>query len=347
MSPPSSTWRILSAANEREDSTGVPISHLIGPVLVGVLLNCFVYGIVFLHWIQYTLGRNKDGRRLRALVHWCFLVDTVHSMTALWLLWHYSVNNFTKVSFLATTLWPVSAAPLFVALVSGPIQHLFAWRIKQFTHSWPIFSVLSFLSLSSFVIGIVSAAGGLLRHTVTASHRLIPLIDAWLGISMICDIMLAVLLFMHLWKSKTGFRSTDTVIGRLMRSSIETTVLSAIFCILYLTTFSVLPRTNFHVIFSLPLGRIYTGTLLSTLNSRSTLREELFGVSVTGDGFSEAFHITERMRRMPTEVAINVEQEVQREQCDTEEIDFKQLRKTGAGHKGKKGGSAELEFSAL
>lgn len=53
------------------------------------------------------------------------------------------------------------------------------------------------------------------------------------------------------------------------------------------------------------------------------------------------------MRRMPTEVAINVEQQVQREQCDTEEIDFKQLRKTGAGHKGKKGASGELEFSAM
>lgn len=66
MSPPSSTWRTLSArADEQEASTGVPISHLIGPVLVGVLLNCMVYGIVFLHWIQYTLGRNKDGAKLK------------------------------------------------------------------------------------------------------------------------------------------------------------------------------------------------------------------------------------------------------------------------------------------
>lgn len=43
----------------------MPISHLIGPVLVGVLLNCMVYGIVLLHWIQYTLGRNKDGAKLK------------------------------------------------------------------------------------------------------------------------------------------------------------------------------------------------------------------------------------------------------------------------------------------
>ena len=54
------------------------------------------------------------------------------------------------------------------------------------------------------------------------------------------------------------------------------------------------------------------------------------------------------MRRMPTELTINVQQEVQMEQCDTEEIDFKQLRKTGAGHqRAEKPGSGDLEFSAM
>ena len=38
----------------------VPVSQLLGPILVGVLLNCFVYGISFLQWLQYTLGRNRD-----------------------------------------------------------------------------------------------------------------------------------------------------------------------------------------------------------------------------------------------------------------------------------------------
>ena len=45
-----------------------------------------------------------------------------------------------------------------------------------------------------------------------------------------------------------------------------------------------------------------------------------------GDTLSDAFHVSERMRRMPTEVAINVEQQVQMEQL--EEVDFKQLRKS-------------------
>ena len=43
----------------------VPVSYLLGPVLAGVLINSFVYGIVALHWIQYVLGRSRDGFMLR------------------------------------------------------------------------------------------------------------------------------------------------------------------------------------------------------------------------------------------------------------------------------------------
>ncbi|KAI0700382.1 hypothetical protein C8T65DRAFT_831590 [Cerioporus squamosus] len=354
-----STWRTLdrlslgAASESQSDETQTPIpARLLGPLLVGVLLNSFVYGIVFLHWIQYTLGRNRDSNHLRGLVHWCFLLDTAHTGAALWMLWHYAVDNFANYDFLTTTLWPVSATPLFVGAVSAPIQHLFAWRIKQFTHSWWICGVLSALSAASLALGVIAAAEGIMRHDIQSSHKLIPLIDSWLGAAMVCDVLVAVLLYTHLWKSRTGFRSTDTVVGRLMRSSIETTALSALFCILYLTTFTVLPKTTFSVMFAMPLGRIYTGTLLSTLNSRSTLREELFGVSSVNnnDPLGDAFHISERMRRMPTEVAINVEQEIQMEQA--EEVDFKQLRKSRAlrSKESKVGigsGSGELELGAV
>ena len=46
----------------------VPVSQLLGPVLVGVLLNCFVYGVAFLQWIQYCLGRNRDRPLLKCVL---------------------------------------------------------------------------------------------------------------------------------------------------------------------------------------------------------------------------------------------------------------------------------------
>ena len=44
---------------------------------------------------------------------------------------------------------------------AAPIQQLFAWRIKQFTHGWPLFLVLSVLSIASAGFGVTTAILGL------------------------------------------------------------------------------------------------------------------------------------------------------------------------------------------
>ena len=55
----------ILAAEDVLNPPELSVSHLLGPIVVGVLLNSFVYGIVFLHWVQYTLGNNRDSRHVR------------------------------------------------------------------------------------------------------------------------------------------------------------------------------------------------------------------------------------------------------------------------------------------
>ena len=46
----------------------------------------------------------------------------------------------------------------------------------------------------------------------------------------------------------------------------------------------------------------------------------------SADGIADAFAVSERMRRMPAEVAINVEQHV--ESAQAEAVDFRELRRS-------------------
>ena len=69
---PAAALALAQLANEGSDATvpvggpqPVPVSQLLGPILVGVLHNSFIYGIVALHWLQYTLGRNRDRRVMK------------------------------------------------------------------------------------------------------------------------------------------------------------------------------------------------------------------------------------------------------------------------------------------
>ena len=48
------------------------------------------------------------------MVNWCFLVDSAHSIAALWLLWDISVRHFADTAFVSLTTWPIASIPLFV-----------------------------------------------------------------------------------------------------------------------------------------------------------------------------------------------------------------------------------------
>jgi len=89
-------------------------------------------------------------------------------------------------------------------------------------------------------------------------------------------VFLAFLLFYYLRKGKTGYQtSVDHVIERLIMTVIETCSAGAVVCIVDIIVFTIKPGTNLHFLFALPQGRIYTNTLMVTLNARASLREEM------------------------------------------------------------------------
>jgi hypothetical protein len=63
-------------------------------------------------------------------------------------------------------------------------------------------------------------------------------------------------------QARTGFRSTDIVINRLIRGVIQTGVFASIFSLGNLIAFLTSPTTNLCGMFAIPIGRIYTNVRL-------------------------------------------------------------------------------------
>ena len=59
-------------------------------------------------------------------------------------------------------------------------------------------------------------------------------------------------------RSRTGFRKTDTILNRFIRSAIQTGLFASILALGDLITFVVLPDMNFYAMFTIPIGRVYT-----------------------------------------------------------------------------------------
>ncbi|KIK65467.1 hypothetical protein GYMLUDRAFT_355750 [Collybiopsis luxurians FD-317 M1] len=70
-------------------------------------------------------------------------------------------------------------------------------------------------------------------------------------------------LIFYLRRSRTGLHRTDRVISRLMHDAVESASFASFCSIMTLLTFTLWPATLLGVLFSTPLGRVYTNTLLA------------------------------------------------------------------------------------
>ncbi|KII85200.1 hypothetical protein PLICRDRAFT_45354 [Plicaturopsis crispa FD-325 SS-3] len=261
----------------------VKVQLVLGPVVVSVVLNAFLFGLCVLQFSTYYASQVKTKPLIRLLIAWVMLLDTYHTITSVYLLWDYVVTNFNNEEILNKSPWPFPSTPIVTALASVPIQHYLAWRIQRFSGSWWIFGIVSAMSVLQGIFAFASAIKALLVPNISDFDKVIPYVDTWLGVAMACDLTITALLTKYLRQCRTGFRRTDNVIARIIRSSVETAAFAFFFCIMDFITFTipVLQNTNFHLIFALPMGRIYTNTLMTTINSRSELRIKLDGVHDT------------------------------------------------------------------
>ncbi|TFY79137.1 hypothetical protein EWM64_g4878 [Hericium alpestre] len=180
--------------------------------------------------------------------------------------------------------------PLAIPLHSNRYRLLFlAWRIRQLSHSLWLFAIIAVFSFGQGALGCAGAIGALQTPNINQFTHLIPVVDSWLAIAVLTDGMITILLSRYLWLSRTGRSRTDRVIWRIIRSAVETAAFSSVFCIMDLVCFTVLQSTNFHLIFALPMGRLYSATLMTTLNNRVSLRHQFDQNSASETSFNVAF----------------------------------------------------------
>ncbi|KIP05721.1 hypothetical protein PHLGIDRAFT_119555 [Phlebiopsis gigantea 11061_1 CR5-6] len=95
---------------------------------------------------------------------------------------------------------------------------------------------------------------------------------AMLGSQTCVDFTLALSLCTSLWKSRTGFHGTDSLVNVLIMYAVNTCVLTASTSIASIVTFALVRDTYVFVLFAMILPGLMLNSLLAVLNSRQALR---------------------------------------------------------------------------
>ncbi|KAH8094483.1 hypothetical protein BXZ70DRAFT_1034476 [Cristinia sonorae] len=249
----------------------------IGTLLVGIIFNTFLYGLVMFQFASYYRTKFNDPRPIKLMVLFLFIIDNVHSVAVIYMLWEICVTNFDNPDILNYALWPYPFTPIATALAAFATQVFLGYRIFRLTKNTLLYGFIVFLAVPSFALGMACGIRAWIINVLAELVVLGPLVTAWLSMQVGIDMFITVTLSLTLWRSRTGFRRTDTVLNRLIRGAIQTGLFAGIFSMGDLATFLKYPDTNFYGMFAIPIGRIYTNTLLDTLLARDELRDRLGG----------------------------------------------------------------------
>ncbi|CAK5263981.1 unnamed protein product [Mycena citricolor] len=270
----------------------VDVHLLFGPMLIGVFFNMILYGVLVGQMLTYYQLYRRDSWSMKALVYFLFFVETVNTGFDMAFMYQPLIAQYgepplkfptffvteplciVRAHFISAQQQPVSSYGSRVQVaVSTPIQLFFAYRIQRLQKSWWIPLAIALLAFSSMAGGIWTAVGIRVFATFKNKPKLHNSALVWFLSSCVADVLITVSLVFSLARRKTGFSGTDTVIDKIIRMTIQTGMITALFSILDVVSFMVLPHAAVNFIWDLALSKLYTNCLMSTLNSRASLND--------------------------------------------------------------------------
>ncbi|KAJ3572955.1 hypothetical protein NP233_g2742 [Leucocoprinus birnbaumii] len=175
------------------------------------------------------------------------------------------VTHFGDVEYTTHSNWYLATDPITTGVVGVIVQLFYAWRIYVLIQSW----------ILVLVVVSVSLVGGAGSIVITYKVSKVPdyinwdsfnaIGSVWLGCACAADILITISLVWYL--QKTGFKSSNMLIDRIIRITMQTGLLTSIIAISNIIIF-IYDRTGTHLIVNTPLCKIYSNSLLSSLNAR-------------------------------------------------------------------------------
>ncbi|KAJ4490978.1 hypothetical protein J3R30DRAFT_164082 [Lentinula aciculospora] len=246
------------------------VMQVYAPFFVGTFLNIFLYGIAVTQMYTYHRTSKGDKPWMKLLVLYLFVMETINSVCDIGLVFEPLLLNFGNPNIVATSPWTLRLDGVSTTLISTPVQIFMAWRIKIIMETAIPAAVIVILAISSLIgsVWLAVAVSNTPQYANFDEFRGAP--SLWLISSAVADIAIACYLVYGLAKKRTGFAVLNDQIDRIIRVTIQTGSLTALTALIDVIVFLSVPETTIFFAWDLTLSKLYTTTLLSSLNARSS-----------------------------------------------------------------------------
>ncbi|KAH9009656.1 hypothetical protein EDB84DRAFT_1571086 [Lactarius hengduanensis] len=266
-------------AESSESPTASPdVIKIAGPLLFGPLFNWGLYGVLCVQIYVYSYNFPKDKRSVKFLAYFVFFV-----------------NGFGDAEHLARSGFSPIDSPIITAVISPIVQGYFCYRIWTLNRRslW----VCWIIAVAAVTQSIAGMWAGIESLTVRGYLVTKTALFAWSIPSALADILIAVAmtllvrhhhmflnyidrdLFGQLRSASSKF--TNFVLIRVVRLTIETNTLTASLAITTIVLYAAFPNELYYM--TKVIGKVYSNTLLVSLNNRIYFRDHQPPEQLEGD----------------------------------------------------------------
>lgn len=244
----------------------------LGPLLLGIFFNTYLFGVLTFQYSSYYNTAFNDALWIRLTVFSLLCLDTFHSSSLIYLAWVYAVDDFVNPLALARPVWPYPAWVLVATVTACITQVFLAYRILRLKKSVALYATVLVLAAAAFIFGIIFGVKVCNVKTMMETGGMSSLISVWLCLEVGVNVLITGILLHSLSQSRTGFQRSDSIINRLMQTTVQTGLLTSVVSVLTLVLYLADRDTEFYSLFGVPISRLYSNTLMHTLLCREELR---------------------------------------------------------------------------
>jgi len=205
-------------------------------------------------------------------VPFVWFIETLQTFFMCAYIYRLTVTYYGDVAIIGDGHWTLNTSALFDGVVGGLVQSFFAHRIYVLSKKWGLTILLWTCSFLATVGAISIMILGQISYIAKFDKQYSWLVTLELSMFLFVDIVNTSALCTYLRVARTGYHSTDSMLNKLFIWTLETGIFTSLAALLMLIFSLTLPNTTLWIGITTFHCKLYSNSLMASLNARESLR---------------------------------------------------------------------------
>ncbi|KAH9981991.1 hypothetical protein BJV77DRAFT_1045009 [Russula vinacea] len=283
------------------------IIRITAPLILGGLWNWCLFGVLLVQYYVYSYNFPKDRKRVKLLVHGIFFLEVVQTALSGADLFYWFASGYGNINHLFSPFATPYDGPILESVVSAIVQFFYAYRI------WVLSNKRSWWLCLIICLVLHCQLGSRIHRWYLCAYT--SKVCQWSKSQKHCDNLdgrerdgrhpcrFCDGLSPDKIRRDSECHFNDNTLVQIVRLTVETNLLTTTVGIVALLVVVIFPNENWYICPTAILGKLYSNTLLVSLNSRISIRGNQ-NPPVATLSPSIAFAITSNRTGSPTNITL-------------------------------------------